>query len=496
MLVGVAVRPRRGAGRQPRTRAVDAGRDGGDERRVGAASAAAPTTRSTSDGAGGGDGDRRPTPTGGAADGGTPGRRRADRGRRPQAGGRPARRLPVPAAAAQRRHRLPRLQPQPGRVLRPLPRRRHDRAVGPARHLRRPGPKGGLAWIAVLQRDELRPREGVRQVKLVWYNDDLDPNKTLQYTQRLNEVDKVLLIGGITSPEAIADYLERSGVPLIGDIGLSPSRTTAPRSSRRAPCEVSLPAAGEARPSASAPRPSSVIQDVLPAVDTEQSTARRWVEAAQAGTGVELLELRRSTRTSTRATRRCSTRSATEARVDHAAGRGGADARLHARGRHPAGRARVAGLAVAQGLDRRVEPAVRGRPVQPAVRRHVLGRHALPRPADEPHPSRRKNYLENMANYAPSIDITGFIAINYYHAGLLQFKVIKQGGILDNLSRANVLKAAAELRSVRDRLRQHRPVGEGPDPPGAHDLRLRGRLQLGRQPLGLPGRTHCFAGGQ
>ena len=53
-----------------------------------------------------------------------------------------------------------------------------------------------------------------------------------------------------------------------------------------------------------------------------------------------------------------------------------------------------------------------------------------------------QTYIRNMARYAPGIDVTGFIPINYYHAGLLQFEVMRQGGILNSLSRANVMAAA------------------------------------------------------
>ncbi len=72
------------------------------------------------------------------------------------------------------------------------------------------------------------------------------------------------------------------------------------------------------------------------------------------------------------------------------------------------------------------------------VPRHVLERRS---PRTTPSPE-AKQYLDNMARYAPGIDVTGFITINYYHAGLLQFEVMRQGGILDDLSRQNVMEAA------------------------------------------------------
>jgi hypothetical protein len=51
-------------------------------------------------------------------------------------------------------------------------------------------------------------------------------------------------------------------------------------------------------------------------------------------------------------------------------------------------------------------------------------------------------YRENMARYAPGVDITGFIAINYYHNGWVLYNVMKKGGITWNLSRENLVKAA------------------------------------------------------
>ena len=61
-----------------------------------------------------------------------------------------------------------------------------------------------------------------------------------------------------------------------------------------------------------------------------------------------------------------------------------------------------------------------------------------------------KTYRENMAKYAPNVDITGFIAINYYHAGLLQFEVMRQGAralaVLDEI--VSLRKEIADLYGV------------------------------------------------
>jgi hypothetical protein len=53
-----------------------------------------------------------------------------------------------------------------------------------------------------------------------------------------------------------------------------------------------------------------------------------------------------------------------------------------------------------------------------------------------------KTYRANMAKYAPNVDITGFIAINYYHTGSVIYRMITSKGIQNNLSRESLVKAA------------------------------------------------------
>ena len=45
------------------------------------------------------------------------------------------------------------------------------------------GLKAGLAWQTYYN-TEIAPREHLRQAKLIWYDDSLDPQKTLQYVHR------------------------------------------------------------------------------------------------------------------------------------------------------------------------------------------------------------------------------------------------------------------------------------------------------------------------
>jgi hypothetical protein len=51
-------------------------------------------------------------------------------------------------------------------------------------------------------------------------------------------------------------------------------------------------------------------------------------------------------------------------------------------------------------------------------------------------------YRQNMAKYAPNIDISGAIPINYYHDGWVLYSMFKQAGILHNISRQTIISAA------------------------------------------------------
>jgi hypothetical protein len=53
-----------------------------------------------------------------------------------------------------------------------------------------------------------------------------------------------------------------------------------------------------------------------------------------------------------------------------------------------------------------------------------------------------KTYVDNMAKYAPNVDITGFIAINYYHTGWVVYNLITKSGIQNNLTRDALVNAA------------------------------------------------------
>jgi hypothetical protein len=53
-----------------------------------------------------------------------------------------------------------------------------------------------------------------------------------------------------------------------------------------------------------------------------------------------------------------------------------------------------------------------------------------------------KTYRQNMAKYAPNVDTTGFIAINYYHAGYVFYSMVKQKGIQNAMTRENLVNSA------------------------------------------------------
>ncbi|MEY2475999.1 MAG: branched-chain amino acid transport system substrate-binding protein [Actinomycetota bacterium] len=301
------------------------------------------------------------------------------------------------------------------------------------------GLKGGLAFLAYFN-STIAPREQVRQAKLIWYNDDLDPNKTLQYVQRLNEVDKVLYLAGITSPEATSKYIETAKFPLIGDIGLSPKSyvnpyifATSPSEQLRNPLRVKL--AKERFKVKS----FAVVQDVLPSVDS--APLRQAWEKGGKEYGVDFVDYRELASTASD----CS---------------GQFSAVIQKKPEYlvlpTASGALLACLREAKKFS--VQP---GGPNSPWLKGWTGGSNlqvevdnckplcegmlsigtifADPRVSQT---EQMRTYRENMARYAPNVDITGFIAINYYHNGWVLFNVMKSGGITWNLTRENLVKAA------------------------------------------------------
>lgn len=303
------------------------------------------------------------------------------------------------------------------------------------------GVRGGQAWIEYF-RTAIAPKEKVRPAKLVFYDDGIDPNKTLQFTQRLVEVDKVLLIGGVTSPEAIGDYLDSKQVPMIGDIGLSPASylndmifpTAAPYEVR---ADLRLAIAKKAYPTI---KKVAVIQEILPGVNPTPID-RGWRDAAKKHN----LDLAfySSDLSSTDGSCKGHMLSAVRSQPDFIMLPVAAGTMLAC--------VNEAGAKPGEGALSAVKNWGGGSNLQFEVdqcKELCYGMFSAGTPFLDPRENQHphaKTYLENMAKYAPGRDVTGFIAINYYHAGLLQYEVMKQGGILHNLSRKNVIAAAKKF---------------------------------------------------
>jgi ABC-type branched-subunit amino acid transport system substrate-binding protein len=300
------------------------------------------------------------------------------------------------------------------------------------------GLKGGQAWIQYF-REKVAPEIGVRPGQLVFYDDNLEPNKTRQFVEKMVEVDKVLLIGGVTNPGAVGDYLTDKGVAFIGDLGLNPGSYTSPAIfPTSAPFSVSFELRAITAKKEGA-KSITVIQDVLPASDPKEFE-QLWEDAAKRQ-GVELKRFQPIDSQANSCDSKMLT--ALQDRADWIM--------------LPV----AAGPMLACMREAATQQARPGSPVAPNLINWSGGSNLqfevdqcgaqcygmysagtpFLDPRSNPHPN-AKAYVENMARYAPGIDVTGFIPINYYHAGLLQFEVMKQAGITGNLSRKNVLEAA------------------------------------------------------
>jgi ABC-type branched-subunit amino acid transport system substrate-binding protein len=302
------------------------------------------------------------------------------------------------------------------------------------------GLKGGLAWLTYYN-SVIAPQQKLRAAKLIWYDDNLDPNKTLTYTQRLNEVDHVLYLGGVTSPEAISTYLQTAKFPMIGDIGLSPKSytnryifPTAPSEQTRDPLRIKIAVQRYGIKS------FAVIQDVLPSVDTTPvKEAWRKGESAYGAKEVAYVEIQ-STASD------CSGQFSnvisykpdyiilpTASAVLLACLR---EARKYSVSPDPHGPSPwLKGWTGGSNLQLEVDnckPLCEG----------MLSIGTVfndPRISTTP---QMKTYRENMAKYAPNVDITGFIAINYYHAGYVFYSMVTQKHIQNSLTRENLVNSA------------------------------------------------------
>jgi ABC-type branched-subunit amino acid transport system substrate-binding protein len=301
------------------------------------------------------------------------------------------------------------------------------------------GLKGGLAYIAWFN-SVLAPREQIRQIKLIWYNDDLDPNKTLQFVQRLREVDKVLYLGGITSPEATSKYLEESKFPLIGDIGLSPKSyvnpyifATAPSEQLRNPLRVKI------AKQRFGVKSFAVIQDVLPSVDTKPFQDA-WKQGAS-DYGVEMVDYVEISSTASDCSGQFSRviqKKPEYLVLPTASGVLLACLREAKKFSVQPGGANSSWLKGWTGGSNLQVEVDNCKPLCEGML-SIGTIFADPRVSQT---EQMRIYRENMARYAPNVDITGFIAINYYHVGWVTYNLIKSAGITWNLSRTNLVRAA------------------------------------------------------
>ncbi|MBV8959579.1 MAG: ABC transporter substrate-binding protein [Actinobacteria bacterium] len=301
------------------------------------------------------------------------------------------------------------------------------------------GLKAGQAWLAYYN-SVLAPAQHLRTVKLIWYDDNLDPNKTVQYVQRLNEVDHVLYLGGITSPEAASKYIETAKFPMIGDIGLSPKSytnnyifPTAPSDLTRDPLRVK-----QAKERFNA-KSFAVIQDVLPSVDTAPIQQAWKNGASQYGVSeADYVEISSTASDCSSQFSRVIAKKPemlflpTASAVMLACLR---EARKFSVQPGSSSSTWLKGWSGGSNLQIEVDnckPTCEG----------MLSIGTIfsdPRTSQTP---QMKTYVDNMAKYAPNVDITGFIAINYYHTGWVVYNLITQNHLQNSLTRENLVAAA------------------------------------------------------
>ncbi|HEV7887914.1 MAG TPA: ABC transporter substrate-binding protein, partial [Acidimicrobiales bacterium] len=290
------------------------------------------------------------------------------------------------------------------------------------------GIKGGLAWITYFN-STIAPREKLRTAKLIWYDDNLDPNKTLQYVQRLNEVDHVLYLGGITSPESASRYLDSAKMPMIGDIGLSPKSytnryifATAPSEQTRNPIRIKTAKQRFGITS------FSVIQDVLPSVDTTPVKAS-WDNAAKTY-DLKKIEYVEIPSTASDCSSQFAKVISTSPKPDYIIMPTASavllaclrEARKFSVSPKSSSSPWLKGWSGGSNLQLEVDNC---KPL-------CEGMLSIGTVFNDPRTSQTeqmKTYRQNMAKYAPNVDTTGFIAINYYHAGYVFYSMVKQKGI-------------------------------------------------------------------
>ena len=84
------------------------------------------------------------------------------------------------------------------------------------------GLQAAQAWLSYYNA-VYAPSHHLRQEKLIYYDDHgADPSQDAILTQKLIEQDHVFGIGGMPAPQGANPYLVQHRIPLIGDLGLNP----------------------------------------------------------------------------------------------------------------------------------------------------------------------------------------------------------------------------------------------------------------------------------
>jgi hypothetical protein len=320
------------------------------------------------------------------------------------------------------------------------------------------GLKAGQAWLTYFN-SVLSKQKQLRTVTLKWYDDNLDPNKTLQYVQRMNEVDHVLYISGVTSPEAISKYVmdapcngrpgkndcpvgNNKGLPFIGDIGLSPKSYTTPLIYATAPSpEVRAHLDTRTARDLYAAKTIGVVYDVLPGVDTS-SVRAAWNDAVRQFMGDPDTHMvyREISSTSSSCSAEFSAVSANHpdfiwlpiAATPMLACLGAAKT-AGVKPNSP-GSPWLKGWHGGSGLQVEVDNC------RPGCDDMITGNiFKDPRLFKSPE---MELYRQNVAKYAPDIDYTGFIAVNYYHDGPVITHMLEAAGITNNMTRKAIVDAA------------------------------------------------------
>ena len=136
------------------------------------------------------------------------------------------------------------------------------------------GLKAGQAWLAYYN-TEIAPQQHLRQVKLIWYDDNLDPNRTCSTCSGSTRSTRCSTWPASPRRRRASKYIETAKFPMIGDIGLSPKSytnryifPTAPSDLTRDPLRVK-----QAKERFGV-KSFAVIQDVLPSVDARSAPTR------------------------------------------------------------------------------------------------------------------------------------------------------------------------------------------------------------------------------